>query len=617
MPELRITVSDPLGQTARRTVTVAVAPGAVPGDAAHRRRAGRPRHVRLGQILLEAGVLTQGQLQVALERQRQTGQRLGQVLLAMGVASQEQLAAALAQQQGLRWVRLAERPPDPACLLMVPEAVARQYQVVPLARQDQTLVLGMVDPLDVLAMDAVRRLTGLDVEPVVVTDDDVRRALATYPTLSQTVDEVIQAVEVTGLPEDAPDGPGLTASEAPVVRLANLIVLEAIRRRASDIHIEPQERILRVRFRVDGVLQVAMTLPVHLRTALVSRFKIMANMNIAERRAPQDGGVTLAVDGRTIDLRISTVPTVTGEKLVARILDRRAATVGIDQLGMQPPDLCRVAGLLARPHGIVLVTGPTGSGKTTTLYAMVHRLNRPEVNIVTIEDPVEYQLPGIAQVQVNPRAGLTFPVGLRAFLRQDPDVIMVGEIRDEETARIAVHAALTGHLVLSTLHTNDAASAVTRLTSMGIEPFLVASSLAGVLAQRLVRVLCEHCRRPVPGAADGAGAPSSTRVYAPAPAGCDLCHRTGYRGRVGVFEVMVIDDALRALIVRRAPADALRRTAQAAGMTLLLEDALAKVAAGVTSLAEVRRVLSTDDAALARSYGDRPAMASTARTSAP
>src|SRR5579875_2276350 len=420
------------------------------------RRAATRRRRRLGEILVEAGLLTPERLEEALERQKRTGERLGKVLLEMGIASEAEVARAVASQLGLEYLDLTQVLPDEQAMLVLPEHMARRYQVIPLRLADGKLTLGMVDPLDVLALDDVRRHT---------------------PDEEMGLDRLRQLVD-----------------EAPVVRLVNQIILQAIRQRASDIHIEPQESRMRVRYRIDGILYNVMTPPRDIQAAVISRIKIMAEIDIAERRRPQDGRIAFKVDEREYDLRVNTMPTVFGEKVVMRILDKSAMMVGIDKIGLLPDTHRRFEQMMGKPYGIILLTGPTGSGKSTTLYSMLNRLNSTERNIITIEDPVEYHLPGINQVQVNPKAGLTFATGLRAFLRQDPDIIMVGEIRDEETARIAIHAALTGHLVLSTLHTNDAPGAVTRLVDMGIESFLVASSIIGVVAQRLVRVLCDRCK---------------------------------------------------------------------------------------------------------------------------
>jgi type IV pilus assembly protein PilB len=497
-------------------------------------------------------------------------------------------------------------------LLRVPEYLARRHQVIPLSLADRTLTLGMTDPVDILAIDEVRRVTGLEIEPAVITADDFQRALSVYPTPNTAVDDAIQAIMPFDerFVEEEPDRLKELADEAPVVRLANLIIIQAVRQAASDIHVEPMETLMRVRYRVDGTLYSAMTPPARVQAALISRLKIMATMNIAERRLPQDGRIQLKVDEHDIDLRVSSIPTTWGEKIVMRILDKRAAFVGIDRLGMAPDDLKRFERIISRPHGIILITGPTGSGKTTSMYAMLNRLNKTEVNITTIEDPVEYQLPGISQVQVNPRAGVTFATGLRSFLRQDPDIIMVGEIRDEETARIAIHAALTGHLVLSTLHTNDAAGAVARLTGIGLEPFLVASSVVGLIAQRLIKVLCEHCKEPYTPPDDllaRLGIPANPAPTFYKATGCPHCTQSGYKGRIGLFEVMPMDDRIKDLISRNGTADQIREAAVAAGMRTLSQDALSRVASGVTSVEEARRVVFTLDQSRRRVVHASPA----------
>jgi type IV pilus assembly protein PilB len=555
------------------------------------------RRVRLGELLVEAGLITPAQLEHALQVQRRTGERLGKVLTAQGIATQEAIARAVATQLGLEYVNLKATSVPEDVLTTLPEDLIRLYQVVPIRKDGDALVVGMVDPLDVLALDDIRRRTGRDLVPAVVTPEGFEFVVNQYPALGSSLDQVIQEIRPADVGEEEPTLDRLreAVEDAPIVRLVNLILVQAVRQGASDIHVEPQENHLRIRYRIDGTLYNVMTAPKHVQAATVSRIKIMASLNIAERRLPQDGRIELRVDGRDIDLRVSTVPTVFGEKVVLRILDKGAALVPVDRLGLQPDDLPRFEAMITKPYGIILVTGPTGSGKTTTLYAVLNRLNRPEVNIITIEDPVEYQLAGISQVQINPKAGLTFATGLRSFLRQDPDIIMVGEIRDEETARIAIHAALTGHLVLSTLHTNDAPGAVARLVDMGIEPFLAASSVVGVVAQRLVRLLCPHCREPYTAPPEvvaryGLGDPASPPVVWRAR-GCELCNHIGYRGRIGIFEIMTMDDALRDLVVKQAPSAVIKRAAVERGMRTLAQDGVAKVLAGQTSLEEMLRVV--------------------------
>ena len=604
MAEFHIVVRDRFGQEARQTVTVeilrpaAVEPARLEGVGIEPQRVVRPRRrVLLGQILLEAAIVNQAQLELALKEQRKSGERLGNIVLSMGLGTQDGIAAAIAQQLGIEFIRLADAPPDEAALLTVPEAIARRNQVIPIRERDRDLVVGMVDPLDILAVDDLRRLTGFNIVPAVITLDDFHRALGQYPSMAGTVSEVIEEIRPSTqlVEEESAEVLRAVATEGPIIRLANLMILQAIRARASDIHIEPQPERVRVRQRVDGVLYPTMTSPSHIQPALVSRLKIMANLNIAERRVPQDGRIELKVDGRPVDLRVSIVPTVWGEKVVMRVLDKSGAFVGVDKLGLLPDVRQRFEEIISKPHGVVLLMGPTGCGKTTTLYAILNRLNTPQVNIMTIEDPVEYQMPGISQVQVNPLAGLTFASGLRAFLRQDPDIIMVGEIRDDETAGTAVQAALTGHLVLSTLHTNDTTGAVSRLASMGVEPFLMASSIVGLIAQRLVRVLCERCREPYEPSDEvlqrlGLTRPA-TRLTFYRPVGCAYCNHIGYKGRIGIFEILSVDADIKPLIAHNAPANEIRAAAIAAGMRTLQDDAVSKVIDGTTSLEEALRVV--------------------------
>ena len=559
--------------------------------------AGR-RRVRLAQLLLDAGHITDLQVEQALQLQHATGERVGRVLVRMGAASQDVVAQAIADQLGLEFVHIQSIIVPSEMLMMLPENTMRRYQALPIRLDGDVLVVGMIDPLDVVALDDIRRILDRDLIPAVITEDGFDQAVNLYPLLSNSMDQVIQEIRPSEIGEEEPglDKLRQIVDEAPVVRLVDLILLQAARQRASDIHVEPQEAQVRIRYRIDGTLYNVMTAPKHVQAAGVSRIKIMANMNIAERRVPQDGRIELRVDGREIDLRVSTIPTVFGEKVVMRILDKRAALVGIDRLGLVGEDNQRFESLVTKPYGIILITGPTGSGKTTTLYAILNRLNKTAVNIITIEDPVEYQLAGISQVQINPKAGLTFANGLRSFLRQDPDIIMVGEIRDEETARIAIHAALTGHLVLSTLHTNDASGAVTRMVDMGIEPFLVSSSVIGVVAQRLIRVLCTRCREAYVPPAEviaryglaGAGEPAPTLYRAK---GCEACNHIGYKGRIGLFEIMVMDDDVRTLVVKEVASDVIKRAGVAAGMRTLQQDGISKVLNGMTSLEEMLRVV--------------------------
>jgi len=556
---------------------------------------------QLGELLLAEALITPDQLNRALEIHRATGERLGRVLLDMGVVDQEHVARLLSRQIGVEFVRLTGQPLSEDLLRILPAALASRLQAVPIAKADGTLTVAMVDPLDVLALDEIRRHTGCDVKVAVTTVRDFQYALNQYPALDAAADELARDLPRPQVIEEEISLERLRrlADEQPVVRLVNRLIEEAVRKRASDIHIEPQERHIRVRYRIDGVLLTRGTLPDYVQAQVVSRIKIMANMDIAERRIPQDGSLQTRVDGRAIDVRVSTIPAFYGEKAVLRLLDKSAPIYDLDKLGLSSHNITRLRRVIRLPQGIFLLTGPTGSGKTTTLYAILNELNSEQVNIVTIEDPVEYQIAGITQMQVHPKAGVTFASSLRHFLRQDPDIIMVGEVRDQETARIAIQAALTGHLVLSTLHTNDAPGAITRLLDMGIEPYLVASALEGVAAQRLVRVLCPKCKEPDPYGVDelqarfGARSPAGTYFLG---RGCEFCNYTGYRGRVALFEIAEMTDELRHLVINRAPHHTLKEAAEGAGMTTLLADGLAKAAAGVTSLAEVWRVVHVERA---------------------
>jgi len=565
----------------------------VEASPAHRRR-------QLGELLLDEHLVTPDQLNRALEIHRATGERLGRVLLDMGVVDQEHIARVLSQQIGIEFLHLTGQSLREDVLQLLPATLASQLQAVPVAKENGILTVAMVDPLDVVAIDDIRRHTGMDVKVAVITTRDFQYALNQYPVLDVAEELVRDLPRPQVLDEEISlERLRRMADEQPVVRLVNRLTEEAVRKRASDIHIEPQERHIRLRYRVDGVLLTRGTLPEYVQAQVVSRIKIMANMDIAERRLPQDGSFQTRVDGRAIDVRVSTIPSFYGEKAVLRLLDKSAPIYDLDKLGLSAQNYEVLRRIIQRPQGIFLLTGPTGSGKTTTLYAILNQLNNEKVNVLTVEDPVEYQIAGITQMQVNVRAGVTFASSLRHFLRQDPDIIMVGEVRDQETAQIAIQAALTGHLVLSTLHTNDAPGAITRLLDMGVEPYLVASALEGVAAQRLVRVLCPKCRE-----ADTAGAEElRARFGTAAPAGtyylgrgCEFCNYTGYRGRVAIFEIAEMNDELRHLVINRVPHHTLKEAAVAAGMTTLLEDGLKKAAAGVTSLAEVWRVVQVERA---------------------
>jgi type IV pilus assembly protein PilB len=571
--------------------------------------------VRLGELLLREKRITPAQLQDALAQQRAHGGRLGSMLVSLGFVRDEEITAVLSRQYGVPAITLGQFDLDPSVVRLLPADMAIKYQVVPVSRAGTTLTLAMTDPTNVFAMDDIKFMTGLHVEPVVASEGSVREAIARYYTKTNGADPVplgdLAARALEDLPQAGDDElelPGVEpidaaalehqGNEAPIIRLVNALMLSAIRRGASDIHVEPYEKEMRIRFRIDGVLHHIMAPPLKHRDAITSRIKIMARLDIAEKRLPQDGRIKSRFNdhgqAREIDFRVSSLPTLFGEKIVLRLLDREHLRLDMTRLGFDAPALARYEAAIRRPWGMVLVTGPTGSGKTNTLYSSIARLNQPGVNIITAEDPIEFNLPGINQVQVREAIGLTFAAALRAFLRQDPNVILVGEIRDGETAAIAVKAALTGHLVLSTLHTNDAPSTVSRLLNMGVEPFLVASSVNLVCAQRLVRRICEACREPDPQSSEAlveAGFdPAEARAAQPSRGkGCDRCGKTGYKGRVGLFEVMEMTDALRERVLSGASAAELRRQAIADGMITLRQTALRKVAEGMTTVDEVVR----------------------------
>ncbi len=552
----------------------------------------------LGAVLVAEGLVTQDQLDAALAEQATIGKPLGGVLVERGQLSEVDLARALARQHSLEFVDLADYPVDRAAIGLVSEPVARRYRALPIGWAEGRLVVAMADPTNVFALDDIHTLTGAEVQAAVVAKDQLLEALDRFHRLEGEAGEVAQiaADELTAADELAQTRD--VVEDAPIVRLVNLLITQAVADRASDIHVEPAETDLRIRFRVDGVLHEVMRSPRSIQAGVISRLKIMSEINIAERRVPQDGRMSLTVGGKTIDLRVATLPTVHGEKVVMRILDKSQARLDLTDLGFRPEALRRYDACFRKPYGTILVTGPTGSGKSTTLYATLNVLNEADRNIITVEDPVEYRLPGVNQVQVNPRAGLTFAAALRAILRADPDVILVGEIRDRETAIIAIEAALTGHLVLSTLHTNDAASTPMRLIEMGVEPFLVTSALDCVLAQRLARRLCDRCKEsyhPSPAEllqADWPAAELGERPVLYRAVGCPACSRTGYRGRLAIQEVMVLSEEIERMIVERYASDDVKKTAVSQGMATLREDGLRKVAQGLTSLEEVFRVVA-------------------------
>ncbi|MEX0742813.1 MAG: ATPase, T2SS/T4P/T4SS family [Actinomycetota bacterium] len=551
---------------------------------------------QLGQILLEQGLLEQDQLDRALDEHRNTPKSLGRVLIDLGYIRERDLVRALAEQVGLEFVDLTEYRIDPGIATLIPEAICRRYRALAIGERDGKLLVAMSDPANVYALDDIRTITGRDVQPVVATANDVEQAIAKFTGAGDQVEALAsEAVEALEREADLSDVEA-AVEDAPIVKLVQAIMNQAVTDRASDVHIEPTEKDVRVRFRVDGVLHEVMHSPKSIQGGLISRLKVMADLNIAEKRVPQDGRVSIRVGARQLDLRLATLPTVFGEKIVIRILDKSNALLKLSDLGFQQHAYDRYEEAFRKPYGAILVTGPTGSGKSTTLYATLNIVNSVDKHIVTVEDPVEYRLPGVNQIQVNPKAGLTFASALRSILRADPDIILIGEIRDRETAMIAVESALTGHLVLSSLHTNDAPSAISRLTEMEVETFLVASAVDVVVAQRLARLLCEKCREPHepnPEELREAGFDASKHAQGQffRAVGCTACSNTGYRGRFGLYEVMPMTEEIERLTVERASSNAIREVAIEQGMRTLRDDGLEKAAAGLTSIEEIARVV--------------------------
>ena len=551
----------------------------------------------LPETLLEIGLLTAGQLKEAQREEKETGQPLRRVIVQKGFISEDDLVAFLSSNMNLPRIELASYIIEPEVISLIPEELARKHQIVPVFKIGNSLTCAMFDPLNIFAIDEVRNKIGFDIDPAVATEKEIKRALDEYYSAKGNIQDIIKTIdkERLGLKE----GQELElkklqeiSGEAPVVRLVNLMIMQAVHDAASDIHIEPDEEDLKVRCRVDGILHDYPAIPKYLQSALSSRIKVLANLNIAERRAPQDGQFQMKMENRQIDIRVSAVPTIYGENLVLRLLDRGTIILSLSELGFAKDVQDKYEKIIRRPYGIILVCGPTGSGKTTTLYSSLHLINSKEKNIITIEDPVEYRLSGIRQTQLDPKAGVSFSAGLRSMLRQDPDIIMVGEIRDKETAEIAIQAALTGHLVLSTLHTNDAAGAVTRLIDMGIEPFLISSSLNAVLSQRLIRLVCKDCKEeysPSEEVLKKMGLAGQRDIKFARGKGCMRCKDSGYKGRIGIFELMIVDDKLRALIASKAPREEIKRSAESAGMLSLKEDGFNKVKERITTLEEVLR----------------------------
>ena len=552
---------------------------------------------RLGELLFEAGKITREQLDKALAENKQTRKRIGRILVKQGVISEAELLEVLVKKLGIPLIDLSTTQPERSAVQMIPMSLAERHGVLPIRRNGNRLMVAMLDPTNFFAIDDLRMVTQCEIEPLIATESDILKAIQRSYSVSDIVEKSVNRLHKEELDSIAEIE---TSEDAPVINIVNSLIGQAIKNGASDIHLEPLEKGLRVRFRVDGVLRETASFPKHTQGAIISRVKIISSMDIAEKRTPQDGRIQVQEAGRSVDIRVSSLPTIYGEKIVMRILDQKAIILDVNSLGFTPDNLAKYQKMYQHSYGIILITGPTGSGKTTTLYSTLTELNSPAKNIITIEDPVEYRLPGINQVQVNTKAGMTFASGLRSILRQDPNIIMVGEIRDRETAEIAIRAAMTGHLVLSTLHTNDAAGAVTRLIDMGIEPFLVASSLLGSIAQRLVRKICPECRQAFVPDADSPeclmlvdSAETCATVYH--GKGCIHCNHTGYRGRMPVHEVMPMTTKLRGLTVRQASAAELAKAAREEGMRTMQQDALQKVLDGITSVGEMLRVTYSDD----------------------
>lgn len=543
---------------------------------------------RLGDLLIEAGLITKEQLEETL-KEKAPGQKLGDALLQRGYITEQQLIEVLEFQLGIPHVSLYRYPIDPKLTNLVPKEFAKRNMLIPLKQEGDRLFVAMADPMDFFAIDDLRLSTGFHIEVAIASKDDILRAINKYYDIDDSVEEFLNIAPQQEVSEQEK----LVEDDSPIVKLVNQILQMAVEQRASDIHIDPHETKVVIRYRIDGILRTERALPKHMQGMLTARIKILANMDITEHRVPQDGRIKMNIDFHPIDLRVSTLPTIYGEKIVMRVLDLGAALNDLNKLGFNKVNLQRFIQLIEQPTGIVLITGPTGSGKSSTLYAALNRLNSEHVNIITIEDPVEYQLEGVNQIQVNPNVGMTFAEGLRSILRQDPNIIMVGEIRDRETAEVAIRASLTGHLVLSTLHTNDALSTVARLIDMGVEPFLVATSLSGVVSQRLVRRVCRDCQiehEPTKREIDIFARRGLKIEKVMRGRGCPTCNMTGYKGRIALHELMVMSDDMRKVILNGEPLSKLRELAIKNKMIFLIDDGLLKVKQGLTTTEEVLRV---------------------------
>jgi len=537
----------------------------------------------LGQMLLIDKIITEEQLNISLEKQRNTKKNLDDILVESGLVTAYQIAEAFSRHLGIPVIKLSDYEIKLEIIQVLPENIIRNYQIIPVKIEQNTLYVAMADPLNLIALDEIRMVSKHKISPMIATKKEILAVIDRYFNLQQMVKQMLSDIRLDKI-----------SDETSVSRLIDTIIQAGINSRASDIHMEPQYPEMRVRFRIDGILHDIITVPKSVEQSTVSRIKVMADMDITERRRPQDGHVSLKFNERDYDLRVASTSTIAGEKVVIRILDKTGMLLGLDDLGLSEKDQQVLKSLIGRPYGIILVTGPTGSGKTTSLYSILSQMDTLSKNVITIEDPVEYKLEGINQVQVNPTANITFATGLRSILRQDPDVIMVGEIRDQETANIAIQAALTGHLVLSTLHTNDAPSAITRLIDMGVEPFLISSAVIGVIAQRLVRVICPKCKEeytPDPGQLKELGLPEQEKFVFSRGRGCQYCMQTTYRGRIGIFEVMRVSDKIRELIIQKHPATKIKEAVIEEGMTTLKDSAIEKVTKGLTTVQEIKRVI--------------------------
>lgn len=542
----------------------------------------------LGQLLVADKVISEDQLGKALERQKSTKQGLDEILVELGWASGQQIAQTFSHYLGIPFINLSEYDLKLEILQLLPENIIRRYQIIPVKLEQNTLHVATADPLNLIALDEIRLISKYKISPLIATHKEIRNIIDRYFNLQQMTKQMLSDIRLDKVTD-----------ETSISRLVDTVIHAGINSRASDIHMEPQYPEMRVRFRIDGILHDIISIPKSVESSLVSRIKVLADMDITEHRRPQDGHISLKFNEKEYDLRVASTSTIAGEKVVVRILDKGGMLLGLNELGLSDKEQNVFTSLINRPYGIILVTGPTGCGKTTTLYAVLNQMDTLSKNIITIEDPVEYKLEGINQVQVNPLANITFANGLRSILRQDPDIIMVGEIRDLETATIAVHAALTGHLVFSTLHTNDAPSAITRLIDMGVEPFLVSSSLIGVIAQRLVRLVCPECKQEfIPEAKQLKELElesSQKKMVFYRGRGCQYCMQTTYRGRTGVFEIMKVSDAIRELILQKQPTSKIKEMAVSEGMLLLKEAAVEKVLQGLTTIEEIKRVIFTSE----------------------